>query len=176
MPDRIGRPLTPFVDALTVPPRHVFSEPARLTVRLRTAMHRFHRDLPPSRVWTYDGHVPGPTIERIDRDRLEGATIRVVALVEREDEDPGRPPMLTMRELAEEPDATGPVITLVETGAGAEERVTHWRTVATRFEDTVGFPHPRARGPRHDASLRGHARRADGVQGQLDGLILPTPG
>ena len=35
----------------------------RLTVRIRTAQHRFHRDLPESGVWGYDGMVPGPTIE-----------------------------------------------------------------------------------------------------------------
>ncbi len=29
-------------------------------------MHRFHRDLAPSRVWAYDGRLPGPTIE-VDR-------------------------------------------------------------------------------------------------------------
>jgi FtsP/CotA-like multicopper oxidase with cupredoxin domain len=56
-------PLTPFVDLLRVPPRRVIAEPTRLTVRLETATHRFHRDLPPSRVWTYDGVLPGPTIE-----------------------------------------------------------------------------------------------------------------
>jgi spore coat protein A len=56
-------PLTPFVDPLRVPPRRVIAEPTRLTVRLETATHRFHRDLPPSRVWTYDGVLPGPTIE-----------------------------------------------------------------------------------------------------------------
>jgi o-aminophenol oxidase len=56
-------PLTPFVDRLTVPPRRAFDAPGRLVVRLETATHRFHRDLPPSRVWAYDGCVPGPTIE-----------------------------------------------------------------------------------------------------------------
>ena len=60
-----GRP-TPFVDLLSVPPRRVIKAPARLTVRLETATHRFHRDLPPSRVWAYDGHLPGPTFE-VDR-------------------------------------------------------------------------------------------------------------
>ena len=40
--------------------------PTRLTIPLRTVEHRFHRDLPPSRVWAYDGHIPGPTIE-VDR-------------------------------------------------------------------------------------------------------------
>jgi FtsP/CotA-like multicopper oxidase with cupredoxin domain len=56
-------PLRPFVDALPIPPRHVISEPTRLMIPLETTAHRFHRDLPPSRVWTYDGHLPGPTIE-----------------------------------------------------------------------------------------------------------------
>jgi o-aminophenol oxidase len=56
-------PLTPFVDKLAVPPRHVIAEPSRLVVRLEAARHRFHRDLPPSRVWTYDGLLPGPTFE-----------------------------------------------------------------------------------------------------------------
>ena len=61
-----ARPLTPFVDRLRVPPRRVVTSPTRLTVRLETVTHRFHRDMPPSRVWTYDGHLPGPTIE-VDR-------------------------------------------------------------------------------------------------------------
>jgi o-aminophenol oxidase len=56
-------PLTPFVDELAVPTRLVVSEPARLVVRLEAAVHRFHRDLPPSRVWTYGGSVPGPSVE-----------------------------------------------------------------------------------------------------------------
>jgi o-aminophenol oxidase len=34
-----------------------------LTVRMRAAAHRFHRDLPESRVWAYEGLVPGPTVE-----------------------------------------------------------------------------------------------------------------
>jgi FtsP/CotA-like multicopper oxidase with cupredoxin domain len=59
----VTRPLTPFVDELPVPARRVIGEPARLTMRLETAMHRFHRELPPSRVWTYGGSLPGPTIE-----------------------------------------------------------------------------------------------------------------
>lgn len=39
------------------------TEPARLVLTLQTATHRFHRDLPPWGVWTYDGSLPGPTIE-----------------------------------------------------------------------------------------------------------------
>jgi o-aminophenol oxidase len=60
---RLSHPLTPFVDELAVPLRRVVSESTRLVVRLETATHRFHRDLPPSRVWAYDGVLPGPTIE-----------------------------------------------------------------------------------------------------------------
>jgi FtsP/CotA-like multicopper oxidase with cupredoxin domain len=56
-------PLTPFVDELVVPPRRVISESTRLTIRLETGTHRFHRELPPSRFWAYDGSLPGPTIE-----------------------------------------------------------------------------------------------------------------
>jgi FtsP/CotA-like multicopper oxidase with cupredoxin domain len=63
MKGRMNHPLTPFVDKLAVPPRRVIDEPTRLTVRLETTTHRFHRELPLSRVWTYDGLLPGPTIE-----------------------------------------------------------------------------------------------------------------
>src|SRR6266853_4585483 len=64
--DLLAPRLSPFVDLLAVPPRRIVKEPRRLTIRLQTVNHRFHRDLPPSRVWAYDGHVPGPTIE-VDR-------------------------------------------------------------------------------------------------------------
>jgi len=57
-------PLTPFVDALPLPPRLLAREhEGRLTVRMRAGSHRFHRNLPESRVWGYDRGVPGPTIE-----------------------------------------------------------------------------------------------------------------
>jgi spore coat protein A len=56
-------PLRPFVDELPIPQRRVLDEPGRLTIPLRAALHRYHRDLPPSPVWTFDGTVPGPTIE-----------------------------------------------------------------------------------------------------------------
>jgi o-aminophenol oxidase len=65
---RMSRPLTaplaPFVDDLAVPRRVVAAErDGRLTVRISSGTHRFHRDLPPSTIWGYDGTVPGPTIE-----------------------------------------------------------------------------------------------------------------
>ena len=57
-------PLTPFVDPLPLPPRVLARElDGRVTVRMRAGSHRFHRDLPESRVWGYDRGVPGPTIE-----------------------------------------------------------------------------------------------------------------
>src|SRR5689334_21213296 len=57
-------PLTPFVDALPVPRRLIATEHrGQLTVRIQTATHRFHRDLPQSMMWGYQGTVPGPTIE-----------------------------------------------------------------------------------------------------------------
>ena len=57
-------PLSPFVDALPVPSRVVAAEhDGALTVCMRAGEHRFHRDLPASRVWGFEGMVPGPTIE-----------------------------------------------------------------------------------------------------------------
>jgi spore coat protein A len=56
--------LAPFADALPVPPRLIAAQlDGHLTVRLRAGEHQFHRDLPPSRIWGFDGTVPGPTIE-----------------------------------------------------------------------------------------------------------------
>lgn len=60
---RQSHPRIPFVDALPVPSRRLVTVPQRLTIQLQTAVHRFHRDLPPAPVWTFDGTVPGPTVE-----------------------------------------------------------------------------------------------------------------
>src|SRR5580692_2711931 len=60
----LGAPLAPFADALPVPQRLVAAEQhGQLSVPIRAGAHRFHRDLPESAVWGYDGRVPGPTIE-----------------------------------------------------------------------------------------------------------------
>jgi o-aminophenol oxidase len=57
-------PLAPFVDQLPVPSRLLASEhDGRLTVHIRSGEHRFHRDLPASGIWGFEGRVPGPTIE-----------------------------------------------------------------------------------------------------------------
>jgi FtsP/CotA-like multicopper oxidase with cupredoxin domain len=56
--------VAPFVDGLPLPSRLIAAErDGRLVVRIRAAVHRFHRDLPASRVWGFEGLIPGPTIE-----------------------------------------------------------------------------------------------------------------
>jgi spore coat protein A len=60
----MSQPLMPFVDTLPIPRRLRAAEHGgRLTISIRGGEHRFHRDLPESRVWGYDGTYPGPTIE-----------------------------------------------------------------------------------------------------------------
>src|SRR5262249_8828349 len=58
-------PLAQFVDPLPIPPR--LRPPtgggAPVTVRLRSGVHKFHRDLPDSRIWGYEGMFPGPSVE-----------------------------------------------------------------------------------------------------------------
>jgi spore coat protein A len=64
MTPTLTAPLAAFVDALPVPRRLIAGDrDGRLTVPMRAAAHRFHRDLPESQIWGYDGTVPGPTIE-----------------------------------------------------------------------------------------------------------------
>src|SRR5229473_6542773 len=56
--------LAPFIDALPLPHRLTAEEHhGSLVVRMRIGEHRFHRDLPVSKIWGYEGMVPGPTIE-----------------------------------------------------------------------------------------------------------------
>jgi FtsP/CotA-like multicopper oxidase with cupredoxin domain len=64
MTQTLTAPLAPFADALPVPGRLVTAQRGgELTVRICAGVHRFHRDLPESVVWGYEGMVPGPTIE-----------------------------------------------------------------------------------------------------------------
>ena len=69
-PERLAR----FVDPLPVPPvlRATEQRPdphdsgrqlSYLKIEMRPADVRVHRDLPPTRMWSYGGSVPGPTIE-----------------------------------------------------------------------------------------------------------------
>jgi FtsP/CotA-like multicopper oxidase with cupredoxin domain len=57
-------PLAPFVDALPLPSRLIAVEhDGRPSVGIRAGTHQFHRDLPSSSIWGFEGTVPGPTIE-----------------------------------------------------------------------------------------------------------------
>ncbi|MGV9351900.1 multicopper oxidase family protein, partial [Streptomyces spiralis] len=68
--------LTKFTDPLRTPPvlrprdRGGHDE---LTVRMRTADVTVHSQLPPVRMWTYEGSCPGPTIETVRGRRLRVA-------------------------------------------------------------------------------------------------------
>ncbi|WP_199829720.1 O-aminophenol oxidase PhsA [Streptomyces sp. MMG1121] len=58
--------LTPYAAPLTIPPvlRPATDDVLRETeIALRPAWVRLHPQLPPTLMWGYDGHVPGPTIE-----------------------------------------------------------------------------------------------------------------
>lgn len=88
-----------FVDPMPVPPvlRPSPRDPL-LTVRMRRAEVRLHSQLPPTQMWTYDGHFPGPTIEVRRNQRLRVAWQNEISgplpldVVELPDEVPGRPP------------------------------------------------------------------------------------
>jgi spore coat protein A, manganese oxidase len=55
--------LKPFVDPLPLPPVLRADDRKPLRIAMRENEQRLHRDLPPTRVWTYGGCMPGPTIE-----------------------------------------------------------------------------------------------------------------
>ncbi|MYR20562.1 phenoxazinone synthase, partial [Streptomyces sp. SID6137] len=58
--------LRPYVAPLTVPPvlRPTSADVRQETeIALRPTWVRLHPQLPPTLMWGYDGHVPGPTIE-----------------------------------------------------------------------------------------------------------------
>ncbi|RJS95224.1 multicopper oxidase family protein [Salinisphaera sp. Q1T1-3] len=68
------RTLASFVDALPIPPQasptrqhsmpDASGEPvAHYRIDMHEAHIKVHRDLPATRMWTYNGHFPGPTIE-----------------------------------------------------------------------------------------------------------------
>lgn len=61
MPTGMG--LTKFRDPLRIPPVLRPSPIQPTTVSMRAVQARLHSELPPTRVWTYDGLFPGPTIE-----------------------------------------------------------------------------------------------------------------
>ena len=69
----LGVSLAKFRDPLQIPPVLRPAGPGALTVRMQTALVRLHSELPPTRVWTYEGSFPGPTIEVQRGERLRVA-------------------------------------------------------------------------------------------------------
>jgi len=59
--------LTPFIDALPIPkvlkPKERCRHGTFYEVKMSEFFHRFHSELPPTKVWGYEGQLPGPTIE-----------------------------------------------------------------------------------------------------------------
>jgi o-aminophenol oxidase len=58
--------LTKFRDALRIPPvlrPHSSRRDDMVTIPMTNTRTRLHSQLPPTALWTYDGHFPGPTIE-----------------------------------------------------------------------------------------------------------------
>lgn len=59
--------LQPFIDPLPIPkvlqPKERNKNNTYYEVRMQEFFHQFHSDLPPTRVWGYEGQIPGPTIE-----------------------------------------------------------------------------------------------------------------
>lgn len=59
--------LTPFVDALPIPKVHKPVETCKNSsyyeVRMQDFFHQFHSELNPTKVWGYEGQIPGPVIE-----------------------------------------------------------------------------------------------------------------
>ena len=67
IPDLCPVVLTPFVDPLPIPAVAIptagqIGHAATYDIELREVTQQLHRDLPPTRVWGYDGSYPGPTI------------------------------------------------------------------------------------------------------------------
>lgn len=59
--------LQPFIDPLPIPqvlqPKERKKHHTYYEVRMQEFLHQFHSELPPTRVWGYEGQIPGPTIE-----------------------------------------------------------------------------------------------------------------
>ena len=83
---RLG--LRKFRDELPIP--KVITIPAgadehcAISIRAQVGRHRFHRDLPKTDVWAYEGQIPGPTIE-VERDTPAAERARAPV---RQDVDP----------------------------------------------------------------------------------------
>ncbi|MBZ2174317.1 multicopper oxidase domain-containing protein [Schnuerera sp. xch1] len=59
--------IQPFINPLPIPkilqPKERNKHHTYYEVRMQKFLHQFHSELPPTRVWGYEGQIPGPTIE-----------------------------------------------------------------------------------------------------------------
>lgn len=62
--------LKAFVDPLPIPSVMRATHGETLKIAMRESEQRLHRDLKPTRVWTYGGSMPGPTLEMASGQRL----------------------------------------------------------------------------------------------------------
>lgn len=62
--------LKAFVDPLPIPSVMRATHGETLKIAMRETEQRLHRDLKPTRVWTYGGSMPGPTLEMTSGQRL----------------------------------------------------------------------------------------------------------
>jgi FtsP/CotA-like multicopper oxidase with cupredoxin domain len=90
--------VTKFLDALRVPPLIKVAPHQSLEVTMRATYAQLHSELAPTRVWAYDGHFPGPTIEvrrgqklRVAwRNRVKGAMPLTAVELQNATTGPGR--------------------------------------------------------------------------------------
>ena len=73
---------TRFKDRLQIPPilhsQQMDDQRSSLRIQMRPARVQLHSDLPPSEVWTYEGSLPGPTIEVARGQRLQVEWINAI--------------------------------------------------------------------------------------------------
>jgi spore coat protein A len=65
--------LTPFKDPLRIPPTLKPSGNGVTDIKLTAQPIRLHSQLPPTPMWTFEGHFPGPTIEARSQQRIRVA-------------------------------------------------------------------------------------------------------
>ncbi len=74
-PRELPNPALGFHDELPIPSRLAPEEKRKgsvvYRVRMKEGMHSMHSSLPPARMWGYEGHYPGPTIEAFRGERVE---------------------------------------------------------------------------------------------------------
>lgn len=70
-PPEVEWGLTKYLDPLRIPPLRKAHD--SLEIKLRGKKVQLHSQLPPTPVWTYEGHFPGPTIEVRSGQRLRVA-------------------------------------------------------------------------------------------------------